>query len=101
MSERWLIEDDPPEWLEVGADEVEALRAWCRKLEVREVHLNADAVDLDSATYEALDATDANPPAAAITRALRKLGTLRVEDDEAKRDRRAEASEDLRRRFNP
>jgi len=99
MNEPWLIKDDPPEWLEVSADEAEALRQWGRRVGASVVHLNADAVDLDSATFEPLDAADANPPAAAITRALRNLGTGVTEETEAERDRVAEAAESLSRRF--
>lgn len=99
MSAPWRIEDDPPGWLTASAREVDSLREWCRKLEVREVHLTDDVIDLDSGTFESVDTTDANPPRDAITRALRQLDTRHVETAEANRDRSAEASEEIRRRF--
>lgn len=99
MNDAWPIESDPPAWLSVSADEVATLRERCRGLHVTRVHLNGDTVDLDSYLSEDLNPSDANPPLAAINRALQCLGTRAVQEAEAKRDRAAEASQELRRRF--
>ena len=70
-----------------------------QRLGVRRIHLNEDAVDLDGYIYEPLNPEDANPPFAAISRALRTLATQIVQEAEAKRRRSEEASQSLRRRF--
>lgn len=97
MPAPWRIEEDPPDWLVVDARTLDALRATCRLLGVREIHLTNDVLDLDSATFEPESVDRGASYAVRLDALFRQLDARRIRDAKANRARRAEASKGLRR----